>query len=275
MPNSVLTKTIQGTPVPSLGYGTWQVTGEACIEGVRHALELGYRHVDTAAIYGNEAEVGEGLRASGVDRDEIFLTTKVWHDDLAPDAVRRSMDASLQRLGTDYVNLVLVHWPNEDVPLGRTLRAFRDVQEAGQARHIGVSNFTPSLLREALEHAPLFCIQVEYHPFLGQQALLELAREHDLLFTAYSPIAKGKVLDEPVLQEIAEAHGRTPVQVTLRWLVQQAQVTAIPRSADADHRAANLDVFDFSLSDEEMQRIFDLDRGRRLVDPAIAPAWEQ
>ncbi len=266
---------IQGERVPSLGLGTWQLRGAACRQAVEHALDLGYRHLDTAQMYENEDAVGQGLAHAPVDRDAVFLTTKIWHDSLAPADVRRTTEASLRRLGTDYVDLLLIHWPNPHIPLEQTLDAMLALQAEGKTRHIGVSNFPPSLLQRALAHTPLFGIQVEYHPYLGQHRLLRLALAHDLMLTAYSPIAKARVLEDPVLQEIAETHGKTPIQVTLRWLIQQRPVTAIPRSARPSHRAANLDVFDFALSAEEMRRIARLDRGLRLVDPDFAPDWER
>lgn len=267
--------TIQGEPVPALGLGTWQLEGAPCRRAVEHALDLGYRHVDTAQAYQNEEAVGEGIRNAAVDRDQLFLTTKVQYDSLQPDAVRRTTEASLRKLQVEYVDLLLIHWPSEDVPLARTLAAFRALQEEGKTRHIGVSNFTPSLLQEALEHAPIFCNQVEYHPFLGQETLLEMARAHDFMLTAYSPLARGQVLQNHTLREIGEAHGKSPVQVTLRWLIQQAQVAAIPKAASPEHRAGNFDLFDFSLSDDEMDRIFRLDRDERIIDPSFAPTWER
>lgn len=265
---------IQGARVPVLGLGTWQLEGRSCLRAVEEALGLGYRHVDTAQMYGNEAEVGRALRASGVPREEVFLTTKVWRDNLDRGSVLRTTRESLQRLATDYVDLLLIHWPNPAVPLEETLGAFRELQEEGRTRHVGVSNFPPSLLRRALELAPVLCNQVEYHPFLGQRPLLDLARRHGILITAYSPLARGEVSRDPVLQEIGRQHGKTPSQVALRWLVQQERVAAIPKASSPEHLRANLEVFDFVLSDEEMRRIHALDRGRRLIDPGIAPDWE-
>lgn len=269
-------KTIQGEEVPALGLGTWQLAGADCREAVRHALTLGYRHIDTAQAYNNEEQVGAGLQDAGVDRDDVFLTTKVWPDNLAPGNVQRSTEKSIQQLQTDYVDLLLVHWPAGDLDLEATLDAFAALQDEGTARHIGVSNFPPDLLERALAHTSLFCIQVEYHPFLSQQALLALARKHDLLFTAYSPLARGKVLDDELLQALADAHDKSPAQLALRWLVQQRNVAAIPKSSSAEHRESNLDIFDFELSEEEMNHLFNLARGERLVEPSgVAPeTWE-
>ncbi|MBW3576734.1 MAG: aldo/keto reductase [Actinobacteria bacterium] len=265
---------VQGVAVPALGFGTWQLKGRACYEGVRHALELGYRHIDTAQMYDNEHEVGRALRDADVDRDEIFVVTKIPPRNLWPRDVHRSHDASLQALGTDDVDLLLIHWPTRSVPLGATLEAMRELRDQGKARHLGVSNFTPTLVDEALEHAAIVCNQVEYHPYLDQGSLVEQAVERDLVLTAYSPLAKGRVLDDPTLEEIAQVHGKTPAQVTLRWLIQQPNVAVIPRSSDRAHRAENVDVWDFGLSDDEMQRIDALQRGQRLIDPGFAPEWE-
>ncbi len=261
--------------VPALGLGTWQLSGDEARGGVAHALDLGYRHLDTAQVYENEAAVGDGLRASDVERDAVFLTTKVWRDQLRHRDLIASTDESLRKLKVDYVDLLLVHWPSDEVELAETLDALQEVQHAEKARHLGVSNFTPSLLAEALRLAPgLVCNQVEYHPYLDQSDLLEVVHEHGLFLTAYSPIARGRVLEDDVIREIAEAHGKSPAQVTLRWLLQQDRVAAIPKAASAEHRAANFDIFDFALSDEEMTRIAGLAReDGRIIDPEFAPAW--
>jgi len=259
--------------VPALGLGTWELRGDACTRAVEHALALGYRHIDTAQGYDNEAEVGTGLRRSGVPRDEIFLTTKVRPRHFRHDDLLQSTEASLAALGVDVVDLLLLHWPNPDVPLEETLLALHEARDRGMARHVGVSNFPPSLLRHSLATGPTLTDQVEYHPFLGQGKLLALAEEHDLLITAYSPVARGRVQGDPTLRAIGERHGKGPAQVALRWLLQQPRVVAIPKAASAEHQAANLDVFDFELDEDEMGRIFGLARGERLVDdPAMD--WE-
>jgi len=269
------TLTVQGVEIPKLGLGTWQMTGYACEEAVRDALELGYRHIDTARMYGNEAEVGRGLAASGVDRGEVFLTTKLLPQNLRAAEVRRHLSDSLAHLRTDFVDLLLIHWPSPDgVPLAETLGAMRKLQEAGCVRHLGVSNFPAKTAREALELAPVICDQVEYHPFLGQPALLQLARERDLMITAYSPLAQGAAMHEPLLREIAEAHGRNPAQVVLRWLLDQPQVAAVPKASSHEHRAANVDVFDFELTDEQRGAIAGLQRDERTIDPSWAPDWD-
>lgn len=265
--------TIQGTQIPKLGFGTWQITGDACVEAVRDALELGYRHIDTARAYGNEAEVGRGIAASGVERGHVFLTTKLWYTGLRAADVRKQLEGSLRELGTEHVDLLLIHWPSPEVVLAETLAAMTELQEEGKASHLGVANFPPRLVHEALELAPIICNQVEYHPYLGQPELLALARERDLMLTAYSPLARGKVLRDPVLREIGEAHGRSPGQVVLRWLLDQPHVAAIPKASSHEHRAANLEAFDFELSDDDRGRIAGLERGLRTADPSWA-VWE-
>jgi 2,5-diketo-D-gluconate reductase B len=266
---------VQGVEIPKLGFGTWQITGGACVEAVRDALELGYRHIDTARAYGNEAEVGQALHDSGLNRDEVFVTTKLWYTELSAIGVHDAVEQSLRALRSDYVDLLLVHWPNPRVPLEETLGAMVDARDNGRARHLGVSNFPSGLLREALELAPIICDQVEYHPYLGQPALLELARERDLVLTAYSPLARGRLLRDRALGEIAAAHGRTPGQVVLRWLLDQPQVATVPKASSHEHRAANLDVWDFELSDAERGRIAGLERGLRTAQPSWAPAWDE
>ncbi|MBA3327207.1 MAG: aldo/keto reductase [Solirubrobacterales bacterium] len=269
------TVTVQGVEIPKLGLGTWQITGAEAIAGVRDALELGYRHVDTARMYGNEAEVGRGIAESAAEREDIFLTTKLAHDDLRAAGVRRQAESSLRDLATEYVDLLLIHWPSpEGVPLGETLGAMRELQDEGKVRHLGVSNFPTALVEEALEHAAILCDQVEYHAYLGQSALLALARERDLLITAYSPFAHGDLLADGVLREIGEAHGKSTGQVALRWLLDQPHVAAVPKASSRDNRAANIDVFDFDLDDDERGRIAGLQRGGRVIDPPWAPEWD-
>jgi 2,5-diketo-D-gluconate reductase B len=268
------TLTVQGVEIPKLGFGTWQITGRDCEVAVRDALELGYRHIDTARMYGNEAQVGQGLHDSGLNRDEVFITTKVWHSELDATGVHGALEQSLRDLRTEYVDLLLIHWPNRDVPLAETLGAMNEARADGRAKHLGVANFPTALLREALELTGVICDQVEYHPYLGQSAVLRLARERDLMVTAYSPLARGAVLRDPVIREIADAHGKSPGQVVLRWLLDQPNVAAIPKASSHDHRVSNLDVFDFELSDEERGAIAGLERGGRTIDPSFGPDWD-
>ena len=263
-----------GSRVPVLGLGTWELRGQGCVEAVDRALALGYRHLDSAQGYYNEAEVGAGLRRSGVPRDQVFLTTKVRPRNYPSGDVRSSTEASLAALGVDYVDLLLMHWPSRVVPLEETLGAMRDLRDRGLVRHLGVSNFAPSLLRRAHELAEVFTNQVEYHPFLSQTVLLREAERLDHLLTAYSPVARGKVDEDPVLQEIGAAHGKTPGQVALRWLIQQPRVLAIPKAASEANQRRNIEIFDFTLSDDEMAAIHALDRDERLVDDMDVD-WER
>ena len=253
-------QTIKGEKVPSLGLGTYRLTGQTCVRAVELALSIGYRHLDTAQMYDNEGEVGNGIEGGGVDRGEIFLTTKVWPSDFAHDRVIRKTRESLKKLRTQYVDLLLMHWPGEGVPLEETLGAMRELQEDGSVLHVGVSNFSPSLVEEAAEHADIFCNQVQYHPYRNQDALLDQAQKMDYLLTAYTPLSRGGVQRDATLREIGEAHNKTATQVALRWLVQQEKVSAIPKATGEEHLRENLDVFDFELSDEEMRSISSLSR---------------
>ena len=267
---------IEGTKVPALGFGTFRMSGEECRSGVADALALGYRHIDTAQGYDNEEQVGLALAKSGVPREEIFLVTKLKPSNFRGDDAIATSEESLRKLRTDYVDLLLLHWPNPEVPLAETLGALEQLQASGKVRNIGVSNFPSKLVREAGEHVDLFANQVEYHPYLAQKTLLDLSEQMGYLLTAYSPIAKGRVSQDDTLQEIGHEHGKSPVQVTLRWLIQQERVAAIPKASSDEHRRSNFDVFDFELSDEEMSRISELARrDGRIVDPEGAPEWDE
>ena len=268
------TVSVQGTAVPAIGFGTWQVTGRDAEDGVADALAIGYRHIDTARMYGNEDEVGRAIAASGVDRGDVFLTSKIWIEDFPADRLTRAAEDSLRRLRTDYLDLLLLHWPNPDLPVAEPIGALVRLQERGLIRHLGVSNFPTALVTEALAHGPVFANQVEYHPYLAQPKLLAQAREHDLLLEAYSPFAHGKLLDDPVLREIGEGHGKSVGQVALRWLIDQPGVCALPKASSHERRAQNLDVFDFALSDAERERIDGLDRQMRTGNPSFAPEWD-
>ena len=265
------TETVQGTAVPALGFGTFQLTGHECERGVSHALDIGYRHIDTAQGYGNEDRVGAALASSAVDRGDVFLTTKLDNDNHAREAVRSTTAASLRNLRTDYVDLLLIHWPVGETPFEATLDAMLALRDEGKVRNVGVSNFTPEQIDRVTAHAPIFANQVEYHPFLGQDELLALARKHDHLLTAYSPLARGEVFDDETLSAIAEEHGADPAQIALAWLVSQDHVTAIPKATSTEHITSNFAALDIELTDDELQRIAALDRGERLIDPPFAP----
>jgi 2,5-diketo-D-gluconate reductase B len=265
---------VGGVEIPAIGFGTWLVTGDDATEGVRDALEIGYRQIDTARAYENEREVGRGIAESGVPRDEIFLTTKVPHTDATASEVQRDAEQSLERLGVDRLDLLLLHWPNGHVPLEETIEALDKVREDGLTRHIGVSNFPAGLLRQALEIAPVACNQVEYHPLLDQTRLLELARDNQVLITAYSPLAHGRVPDDQTLTRIGSSHGKTAGQVALRWLLDQPGVSPIPKASSRARRQENFDVFDFSLTDEENEQIARLPKDVRTANPPWAPDWD-
>lgn len=267
-----------GVAMPALGLGTWDLRGAECVKVVGEAIALGYRHIDTAAMYGNEREVGEAIGESGVARGELFVTTKVWPDDLAPKDLLKSAESSLARLGLPFVDLFLIHWPNPAIPLAQSIDALCEVKRRGWARAVGVANFTAAMVDEAAARAvePLACNQVEYHPFLSQRAVLAACRRHGMALTAYCPIARGDVSSEPVLAEIGAAHARTAGQVALAWLIQQPGVAAIPKTARRERLIENLGGAAFSLGDDEMARIFALARpdGRLVENGGFSPRWD-
>jgi 2,5-diketo-D-gluconate reductase B len=266
---------VQGERVPALGLGTWELNGARCRRAVQYALEVGYRHIDTAQMYGNEAEIGTALQTQAVDRVDLWITTKIGNSDHAPDAVQRSTEESLRRLRTDYVDLLLIHWPVAFESLPRTLEAMESLRDQGKVRYLGVSNFTPAQVELALTHAPLLAVQVEYHPFLGQRALMNLCRSRDLMLTAYAPLARGQVTDDPTIKEVAQRYGKTPSQVTLRWLLDQEGVSAIPKASSQAHLQENIQLFDFELTDQDRAALDSLEANQRLIDPPFAPDWER
>jgi diketogulonate reductase-like aldo/keto reductase len=275
---SPFTKTVRGVEVPTIGIGTFEVDPGETQETVADALAAGYRHVDTATAYGNEEEVGRGIRRSGVDPDEVWVTTKVWIDDFPPDRLRRSAEASLRRLALDRIDLLLLHWPPQDHDeLRPALEELRRLRSDGLVRELGVSNFPGYMLREALELEPeVFADQVEYHARLSQHELLEIAAEADLLIEAYAPLggSAADMAEDPSLREIAEAHDATPAQVALAWLARQERVVLLPRSTDAGRRRENLTALEIDLSADEVERIDELsERRERNFDPSFAPDW--
>jgi 2,5-diketo-D-gluconate reductase B len=268
----------KGARIPLVGLGTWDVRGRTCARIVEQALRLGYRHIDTAELYDNEHEVGEGLRAAGLKRDAVFITTKVWPSHFAPRDLERSAQQSLTRLRLPSVDLLLLHWPNPQIPLRDTLGALCKVKRAGLARHIGVSNFTVALIEEAVKLAdePLVCNQIEMHPFIDQSKVIAACRRHGMAIVAYSPIARGGVSRHKVLARIGKTHGKTAAQVSLRFLVQQG-IVVIPRTSRLERLSENLAIFDFELSQSEMAEIARLGhRDGRIVDYAYSgsPQWD-
>ncbi len=269
-----------GAHMPALGLGTSRMRGADCAKAVETAFAVGFRHLDTAVMYGNEVEVGEGWRASGVARADAFVTTKVLPNDIGEGDLQRSASGSLQRLKLDYVDMLLIHWPNTAIPLAQSIKALCEVKSRGMTKNIGVANFTMRMLREAVrlagEHgAKIACNQCEYHPRFDQTPLLNVCRENGVAFVSYYPLAQGRYFDDATLTAIAEAHGRSVTQVMLRWHMQQPGVAAIPKSASRAHLRDNISIFDFTLSEPEMKAISALARpGSRMVSPGFAPRWD-
>ncbi|MEP7453119.1 aldo/keto reductase [Phyllobacterium sp. SB3] len=267
-----------GAKIPAIGFGTFRMPGADVLRMVPAALKLGYRHVDTAQIYGNEAEVGEAIKSSSVSRGDIFLTTKVWVDKYKHDAFIKSVDASLSKLKTDYVDLLLLHWPKSDVPLAERIGALNEVRDAGKVRNIGVSNFSSALMAEAvkLSKAPIVTNQVEYHPYLDQSIVLKAARDSGISITAYYAMADGKVISDPVIKAIAASHGKSEAQIVLRWLIQQEGVITLSKTVSEERARNNFEIFDFELTNEEMQALHALARpDGRIVNPGnLAPKWD-
>lgn len=266
-----------GANISALGFGTWQLEPADARAMVAHALKIGYRHIDTAQAYENEEAVGQGLKDAGVARGDFFLTSKVWTDHFTDGDLQQSVKDSLKRLDTDYVDLMLLHWPRPDVSLEETLKALNEVKQQGLARHIGISNFTTDLIDQAaqLSNAPLATNQVEYHPFLSQQPVQQRLAAHGMALTAYCPLAQGKTFSNNTLDAIGQRHGKSGGQVALRWLIQQDDVIAVPRSSNPNHVTSNFDIFDFELSRDEMQQISDLHSpDGRIVNPDFAPEWD-
>ena len=276
-PAKANTLSAHGAKMPAIGYGTMELP-ERGPELVAYAIKAGYRLIDTARKYGTEEKVGEGIRSSGIARNELWVTTKVTELDAREADFLRSAESSLKALKLDYVDLLLVHWPQPKVPFTETLGALAKAKRSGMARHIGVSNFTIAMLEEAVQVCPepLVTNQIEYHAYLPQDRMLAALKRHGMILTAYCPMARGKLLDEPVIADIAKARGKTIGQICLRWLIQQPMVAAVPRPLEEAHIAEDLDVFDWSLSEDEMRRISALRRRRiRIADPPErAPKWD-
>jgi len=266
-----------GAKIPAVGLGTMTLKDAVCVDIVAAALKIGYRHLDTAERYGNEAEVGQGLHSSGVPREDVFVTTKVYWDKLAPGDFERSFDESLKKLKLSSVDLLLIHWPNPKVPLKDSIGALCQTKRKGLAKHIGIANFTVPMIDEAVRLAtePLVTNQIEVHPYLDQTKVLAACRRHGLSVTAYCPLARGKVPGDETLIRIGRAHGKSASQVVLRFLVQQGLIV-IPRTSNRDRLAENLAIFDFKLTDADMAAIGRLKRpDGRVVNPPHAPKWDE
>ncbi|OHV12786.1 2,5-didehydrogluconate reductase DkgB [Kushneria phosphatilytica] len=265
--------------LPSIGLGTYKLKGEEVIDSVTNALELGYRHIDTAQMYDNEREVGRAIADSGVPRDDIFLTTKVWTDRFRHDDLIASLHESLERLGTEYVDLVLLHWPspNGEVPMAESMAALVEAKRQGLTRHIGVSNFTNAQLDEALNLEggdQIITNQVEVHPFLANRKVVDHCEARGVKVTGYMPLARGRVMEDDTLKAIAEEQNATPAQIALAWVASR-DIVVIPSSTRREHLESNMEAMKISLTADEMTRIDELDRGERIANPSFAPEWDE
>ncbi|MET0969055.1 MAG: aldo/keto reductase [Tardiphaga sp.] len=266
----------QGITVPKLGLGTFKLTGEACASAVAGAIGLGYRHIDTAEMYGNEAEVGAGIKAAKLARSDLHVTTKVWHENLAPDAIKRAFDASQTKLGLDVIDLYLVHWPSKSMDLPAVFKTLMGLKDEGRIRALGVANFPVKLMKQAVEEigAPVACNQVEYHALLSQAPLLAYLRSKSIPLVAYCPLGQGRLADNDAMKKIGEKHGVSAAQVALKWLLDQDGVMAIPKASREVSQQANLDAWKVTLDDDDRKAIAALPKDQRLVNPGFAPDWD-
>jgi 2,5-diketo-D-gluconate reductase B len=266
----------QGIDLPRLGLGTFRMQGDLCRAAVESALALGYRHIDTAEMYGNEDPIGAAIAGSGVAPKDLHVTTKVWNENLAPDAIRRSFDASLKKLRLDRVDLYLVHWPSPNMNLPAMFETLIKLKEEGRTRSIGVANFNIALLKTVIEEigAPIACNQVEYHVMLDQTPLRQYLAAKSIPLVAYCPLAQGRAASDPTLIAIGRKHGASAAQVALKWLLDQDGVAAIPKASRAESQKANLGALNVGLDDEDVKAIAGLPKGLRLVNPSFAPAWD-
>jgi 2,5-diketo-D-gluconate reductase B len=266
----------QGVDIPRLGFGTFRMPGGESQPVVESAIALGFRHIDTAAMYENETAVGAAIAASGVKREELFVTTKVWHDQLSPDALHRAFDISRSKLRLDYVDLYMIHWPNRDMDMAATLEALMELRERGLTRAIGVCNFNLPMIRRAVQEigAPIATHQVEYHPFLSQAPMLAYLRSKDIPLTAYAPLAQGRAANDATLATIGGKHGATAAQVAIAWLLDQQGVIAIPKAGRPESQKGNLDALGISIDNEDRAAIAVLPKDQRFVRPPFAPEWD-
>src|SRR5882757_9124430 len=266
----------QGISLPRLGLGTFRLQDDACRAAVESALGLGYRHLDTAEMYGNEEAIGAAIAASNVVRNDLHVTTKVWHENLAPDAIRRAFDASLKKLRLDHVDLYLVHWPSRNMNLPAIFETLMKLKQEGRTRAIGVANFTTALLKTVVEDikAPIACNQVEYHVMLDQTRLRKYMAAKSIPLVAYCPLAQGRAATDQMLMKIGAKHGASAAQVALKWLLDQGDVAAIPKAARAESQKANLDALKVTLDDADRKAIAALPKDQRFVSPGFAPAWD-
>ena len=266
----------QGIRLPRLGLGTYRMQGDVCRAAVESALALGYRHIDTAEMYGNEDAIGAAIAAARIKRDELHVTTKVWNENLAPDAIRRAFDASLKKLRLDHVDLYLVHWPAKNMNLPAMFEALMKLQQEGRTRAIGVANFNVALLKTVVEEikAPIACNQIEYHVMLDQMKVRQYLAAKSIPLVAYCPLAQGRAAADETLMAIGRKHGASAAQVALKWLLDQDGLAAIPKASRKESQKANLDALNVGLDDEDIKAIAGLPKDKRLVNPAFAPAWD-
>ena len=266
----------QGISLPRLGLGTFRMQGDGCRAAVESALVLGYRHIDTAEMYGNEEQIGAAIAAAGVARRDLHVTTKVWNENLAPDAIRRAFDASLKKLGLDQIDLYLVHWPAKNMNLPKMFETLMKLKLEGRTRAIGVANFNIALLKTVVEEieAPIACNQVEYHVMLDQTPLRKYMAAKSIPLVAYCPLAQGRVATDETLLAIGAKHGASAAQVALKWLLDQDDVAAIPKASRAESQKANLDALNVGLDDEDRQAIAGLPKNKRCVNPGFSPEWD-
>jgi 2,5-diketo-D-gluconate reductase B len=266
----------QGIRLPRLGLGTFRMQGDVCRAAVESALALGYRHIDTAEMYGNEEAIGAAIAASSVARGDLHVTTKVWNENLAPDAMRRAFDTSLKKLRLDQVDLYLVHWPAKVMNLPAMFETLMKLKDEGRTRAIGVANFNIALLKTVVEQikAPIACNQVEYHVMLDQTPLRRYMSAKSIPLVAYCPLAQGRAASDPTLVAIGRKHGATAAQVALKWLLDQDDVAAIPKASRSESQKSNLDALHVGLDDEDLQAIAGLPKDKRFVNPGLAPAWD-
>jgi 2,5-diketo-D-gluconate reductase B len=266
----------QGISLPRLGLGTFRMQGDACRAAVESALGLGYRHIDTAEMYANEEAIGAALASAKVARKDLHITTKVWNENLAPDAMRKAFDSSLKKLRLDHVDLYLVHWPAPRMNLPKMFETLLKLREEGRTRAIGVANFNIALLKTVVEEikAPIACNQVEYHVMLDQTPLRKYLKSKSIPLVAYCPLAQGRAASDETLMAIGRKHGASAAQVALKWLLDQDGVAAIPKASRAESQKANLDALNVGLDDEDLQAIASLPKNKRFVNPGFAPAWD-
>jgi 2,5-diketo-D-gluconate reductase B len=265
----------QGVAIPRLGFGTFRMPGSGSQPVVESALALGYRHIDTAAMYENEDAVGAAIAAAQVPRNELFVTTKVWHDQLAPAAIRKAFDTSLRKLKLDYVDLYMVHWPSRDMDIAAVMEALTALREEGRTKAIGVCNFNMPMMRTAVDEigAPVAALQIEYHPFLDQSAMLAYLRGKKIPLTAYAPLAQGRAATDETLRAIGEKHGVSAAQIAIAWLLDQDGVIAIPKARRPQSQQSNLDALSVKIDDDDRRAIAALPKNQRYVQPPFAPDW--